>query len=900
MRSSFLCNGLLPQLFKNDKKKFVFDNYDRGFFFSYFKKLILAVIFWGGANLSKGQDKPILDTSSLQDWTSVENGKISNDGKYVSYEVNHTRYGSLRRKELFVQTCDGRWKIKFNDATSYNMFSTDSKKFFALLPLDTLVIFDLVNNHKSFLTKVSSFRVVNKYLIVSFKEPDQRLQVINLITTKEFFFDNVIEFDYSEENQKLILVQGLGNDTSSLSEFNLKITQKSELWKGRHISGGLTFDHLGKYLAFLGEDNNGIRGVWVHRFDNSKNELIIDNKDIGIDSSFQIAGVYKFSDDNRQLLFYVQPYELASKRLNENVDAEVSIWSYLDPRLKSQDERGRKPIIQYYFAADIKEKRLVCLSQKNEKIISYNRENVLILHSSGGGDRQEADWNPNSQDTIFLVSLKDGSRRPIPTRNPIFSRAGKYLLYYNPSNRDYYTYEISSGKITNITKGISASNILHSRFYDNEFSPDLDYQSFWLKDDLAVIIHAQRDLWLVDPTGKSVPVNLTNGFGAAHNVFFSPIEDLSSLEFNIGECLTLMGFNFSTKDNGFYKISWGRVKDPIKITMNDYVYYTSYIAVENGLDNRPIKAEKSSNWLIKRMNEHESPNYFVTKDFKTFLPISNCNPEKKYNWLTTELYNWKSYSGDTLQGILYKPENFDPHRKYPIVFHYYEGFSNNLHAYLSPNIFDGPINVPYLVSRGYLVFIPDIKYETGRTGRSAYNSVVSIAELIAKKTFVDSTKMAIQGHSFGGYETNYIITHTNIFAAASSASGITDLFSFAGGLAASGRSMHWAVSKGQIRLNKKLWEDIQMYIENSPLFYLQNVGTPLLLMHTTNDISVPFSQALELFNGLRLFRKKVWLLVYSGENHILSEEHNAIDFTNRQIQFFDYYLKDKEEPVWMK
>jgi dipeptidyl aminopeptidase/acylaminoacyl peptidase len=264
--------------------------------------------------------------------------------------------------------------------------------------------------------------------------------------------------------------------------------------------------------------------------------------------------------------------------------------------------------------------------------------------------------------------------------------------------------------------------------------------------------------------------------------------------------------------------------------------------------------------------------------------------------LTTELHHWKSPDGKLLQGILYKPENFDSTKKYPLIFHYYDQQSDGLNIYVEPGPSD-VLNIPYFVSNGYVVFVPDIHYTIGEPGESALRSVTSAARYLSKYSWVDTTKMGLQGHSFGGYETNYLITHTNLFAAAAEANGATDLVSSYGDLQA-GASARWLFEIFQFRLRATLWGRPDLYIKNSPIFKVPSVTTPLLMMHPKNDPIVPWSQAVELFNAMHRLGKTVWMLQYDEGDHGLNGK-SAMDYTIRLTQFFDHYLKDAPAPLWI-
>jgi dipeptidyl aminopeptidase/acylaminoacyl peptidase len=284
---------------------------------------------------------------------------------------------------------------------------------------------------------------------------------------------------------------------------------------------------------------------------------------------------------------------------------------------------------------------------------------------------------------------------------------------------------------------------------------------------------------------------------------------------------------------------------------------------------------------------------------ESYKILTDIKPQEHYNWLTTQLIRWKTFSGEVGEGVLYKPENFDSTKKYPIIFHIYEKFSNQINEFKKPELSNGEMNVPYFVSNGYLVFEPDIHYNIGYPGESAYDYVISAAKQLSKLTYIDSMKMGLQGISFGGYEINFIIANTKIFAAASSSAGICNLVSGYGSLRGSGISSQYIYETHQGRIGKTLWEKPDLYIKNSPIFNADRVSTPLLIMHNKGDQSVPWSQGIEWFTALRRLGKKVWMLEYDDEGHGIGGKNNMIDFSIRLKQFFDYYLECKSAPKWM-
>jgi dienelactone hydrolase len=261
-----------------------------------------------------------------------------------------------------------------------------------------------------------------------------------------------------------------------------------------------------------------------------------------------------------------------------------------------------------------------------------------------------------------------------------------------------------------------------------------------------------------------------------------------------------------------------------------------------------------------------------------------------------ELIRWKSFDGKLLKGVLCKPEDFNPNKKYPLVMVYYEKSMISMDTFM-------PYGKGDLVDYGYLVFWPDICFEIGETGQSAYNAIMSAAKHLCTKPYIDSKRIGIRGASFAGYQTNYLITHTNLFAAAISMSGYSDFISN-NGIEDVGIRPHMSSETGQNRLGASLWERPDVWIKNSPVFYANKVNIPVLLIHSRSDENVPFEQSVEFFKALRRLGKKAWLLQYDNMGHI-AMNHTTIgdkkndDFVIRQLQFFNYYLKGEPAPKWM-
>jgi dipeptidyl aminopeptidase/acylaminoacyl peptidase len=254
-----------------------------------------------------------------------------------------------------------------------------------------------------------------------------------------------------------------------------------------------------------------------------------------------------------------------------------------------------------------------------------------------------------------------------------------------------------------------------------------------------------------------------------------------------------------------------------------------------------------------------------------------------------------------MRGLLYKPENFDSTRKYPMIIYYYERYSERLYSHFVPSPSRSTVNFPYYNSNGYLVFVPDIAYTTGQPGQDAYNSVMSGTLELMKRPYVDEKNIGLQGQSWGGYQTAWLVTRTGLFKAAMAGAPVSNMTSAYGGIRyESGRVREFQYEHTQSRIGGNLWEKRELYIDNSPLFFADRITTPLLIMSNDNDGAVPHTQGIEFFTALRRLGKPAWMLVYNGEEHNLTKRPNRMDLSLRMSQFFDHYLKGEPMPLWMK
>jgi len=869
------------------------------------KRLCLFLILMLSVVNNYGQ-KPLIDTGVYNKWPTVNTPSISNDGKYVAFVVNNS---PINNSTLVIQSSDKRWRSEYIGADRLE-FSRNSQ-IAAFMIKDSLFILKLRENIISTIGKVSSFILpkedYSERIFIN-RQYNSKSQIIvyNYHDRKSQSFNSISNSLVSENGKSLILVTDSFVNKKAIQTLDwIKLDEgkRREIWKGDGIRD-FQLDDSGTKLAFIltdtfGNENN--RSCHLYHFNTQKQHLLFNNQTSGIEKGMKLTNLLRFNKDGTRIIFCTE--RLSEGEEIDNSFNKLRIWSYLDKTLQSKRLTSGLTNKSYYNLYNIESKRIIQIDRDGDRVTGgivslMTQDNVVIWHIDPKADMLESRWNPDAKITSELVSTTTGKRTSLDQlgkNNGYLSPGEKFIIYNNGNN--YYSYDIRSKTVKNITYNISTNWL-------NYYGADQDKVPRgivgWLANDRFVLIYDRFDIWKIDPMAKFPPTCITNRYGEKNNIIFF-VGLANSAENNIitENKFLLNGTNVITKDNGFFITDLTKKGNPDPLIFGAYAYnlLNNYYVNEQGMI--PLKARFSNKYILTRMNSNESINYFITEDFKKIVPLSNVHPEKKFNWYTTELHEWKSLDGKSLQGVLYKPENFDSTKKYPVILNYYDKKSFNLNVCLTPEYSRANIDIPTYVSNGYLVFTPDIQFRIGDPMQGTLNSVVSAAQYLAKFKFVDSTKMGIQGFSFGGIQTTYLVANTHLFAAACAGSGQSDFVSAYGTISRSGSSLQSNFDYGgQNRMGGAPWELKDMYVKNSAIFNADKVTTPFLIMHTTNDDICPFSQATEIFTALRRLKKKVWMLEYTDGAHTIHGK-SAIDFDIRMRQFFDHYLKGRPAPKWM-
>ncbi|MFW5831316.1 MAG: alpha/beta hydrolase family protein [Prolixibacteraceae bacterium] len=843
--------------------------------------------------------KKSLHIEDFAKWKTISNSIVSNNGDYVAFGLNPQKGdGNLivNHKNSY-DTIPRGGKAQFSPESNYVVFEIEQPEDTIRqaklnevkkdkMPKDSLGIFFFRHKEIFKFPKLESFRIPeenarwiafttelpeaeNDFIKKKKKDnPGDNLVLFDTDSKDTVSFKNVTEYHYAKKGSAVYFVRQLKDSaktSSSLHVFDTRAGTENELYFTEGWIKKIVSDESGGKYAFLMSQDT------------------VDEKTYAL-----YYGAYQSETEPKDTLL-------------DEEKPKLDIWHWQDKQLQPEQElqvdSEKKRTYLAVYHLDLK--RFIQLANpeiKNIRTIQKGNADIGLGYDFIPYTRSSS-WTGQRYFDAYLVDFKSGiKRKMVDKKSQVWlSPQGKYVLWYEPADSNYYSKssDISKPEINSLTKLIPVG------FYNEDFDRPTDPQPYgiagWSEDDNFVFIYDRYDIWKIDPAGKRVPVNISKAFGRRNKTRLRYVKLDEKLEFiPSDEEILLKAFDERTKSNGFFSTKLKAVQDPKLLIMDKFYFGT------------PKKANNDNKIIWTKENVKIFPDLWMSNlDFKHSDKISNANPQQKeYIWPTSELVKWTSFSGEELEGIFIKPEDFDPNKKYPVLIYFYEKNAENLYRHRRPSPSRSVINPTFYSSNGYLIFIPDITYKEGYPGESAYNAIVSGTQyLINTFPSVDKERIGIQGQSWGGYQVAYLITQTDLYAAAMAGAPVSNMTSAYGGIRwGSGMSRMFQYERTQSRIGGTLWERPLQYIENSPLFYAPKVQTPLMMMHNDGDGAVPWYQGIEFFVALRRLDKPVWLLTYNGEPHNLKSSSwaNRVDLSKRMFQFFNHYLKGKPMPEWME
>lgn len=889
--------------------------------------------------------KKVLDHTSFDDWKSVRINAVSDAGQWVAFTVNPQEGDGrlvLRNvktgQEIVVNrganpafTADGKWAVAliqpYFQATRKARIA---KKSGLDLPQPSLAIVNLTTGAIDSIPAVQNFKIGAKggdwvafaTTDTTYIKPKQAkdrksgkpLVVRHLPTGSQKVLKWVKEYNISKDGKFLAAnIVKPKSDTVAVNGMGL-LTLPDTVWRmldtNRPFYGNVAFTDASDRMAFVASNDSaetGTRKAEVLLADlrnPGAKPVAVPLPQRGAKSQtplyFNQYTTPHFSKDGKRLMAGVAPAVAPNDTTIVPFEvATLDIWRWDAPLTPPQEnnrvERLRRRTLPALYDLGQTQLSGILLTADPEARTSMPRNEVgnYVLLSDPGENIVDRQWNYSPDVQVSLLDITTGQVKPVatvPDNSASLSPDGKYVIWY--SDRNFYVYDVATGQTRCISDAIPFP--VWNEDQDTPARRSPYGMPLWTKGDDSVLIYDRFDIWSVDPAGKREPINLTAGDGRANSRRYRYITtDREQTAIDPAAEALLAVFNYTDKQNGLATMRLNRAAAPLIRTIEPYQF------------NQIHKAADAPVYAFEKANFNTSPDVYISagENFGAAKKVSDINPQMKdYNWGTAELVKWYSYQGHPTEGVLYKPEDFDPTKKYPMLVVFYETNSENLYKHYNMEPSWSWVNYPFYVSRGYVILVPDVHYFAGIPGESAYDYICSgVDELCKKYDWIDRDRIGIDGQSWGGYQTAFLVTRINMFACAGSGAPVANMTSAFGGIRwESGDSRQGQYEQGQSRIGRNLWEAPEFYIANSPVFHADRVNTPLLIMHNDADGAVPWYQGIEMFMALRRLKKPVWMLQYNNEAHNLRERRNRKDITIRLQQFFDHYLKGDPMPKWMK
>ena len=890
--------------------------------------LVLILAF----SLSAQSEKKVLTLQDYPQWKHILSPAISADGNWVSYSLRPNGGDAI----LYIKSLssDKKYEISFGSGAK---FSEDSRwgayligvskeeakklqkdkkpvpKKGELLNLETGDKYTIENTEAIDFSKNSKFFAAKKAKQdKAAKHNGTDLVLRNLVTELSQNIGNVGEYQFNKPGTMLAYtVDAANKGGNGVYLMKLMTGRFVPLDTGEADYAQIAWDKEGTALAFLRgkleknsweKDNvllafTGLEGEPIARFEynSSKDSSFPKNMVISerimpqrgrrpgsLASSQNRALIW--SKDLSRIFCGIKEQEKKPEKSKEELP-NVDIWHWKDEQIQSVQARRFNYDVNFTFRSVflLKEKEFLQLADKNMRTISLSQDGRWGVGRDAMPYLSDVE---TQQSNYYLVDTSTGERKSIVKgirRSLGISPHNKHFLYLK--DKQLWIYDFEKGTTTNISVEAPVVFVNEEDDHPNEKPPF--GLTGWSKDGKAVIVNHKYDLWLLPLDGKN-PSNILQGLGDKEKIQFRYVRlDPEEKFIDTSKPLLLSAYGEWTKKSGYYLLNVG--SEPKKLIFADKRF------------GFPRKAKKADKILYTIETFVEFPDYYVSDlNFKDLKKVTDANPQQKdYAWSRRILIDYTNSKGHKLQATLTLPSGYKEGEKYPMLVYFYEKMSQRHHQYSMPTYDDRPHMSAY-ASDGYLVLMPDVVFEIGKPGTSSLDCVSSAVKKVIELGYADPERIGLQGHSWGGFQTSFIVTQSDMFACVISGAPPTCIEGeFNQIFKSSGNNNHSYYSRSQGRMGTDPWKDHELYRSQSAIQNANKITTPFMLLHGTEDGSVDWIQSLEYYNGARYLGKEVIFLSYPGEPHHLAKEENQKDFQMRMKQYFDHYLKEKPMPDWM-
>ncbi len=873
------------------------------------------------------------------EWSSIKNTEMSDDGQTIKYTLTKevgdnvlkvykpdtSQTASFDRVGKSHLLPSGQWLV-FTQNVQYDSLRWLKRKKTPKdkMPLDTLVVFNTESKTTIRIPNVISFKTPEKYSNFIFYTKKMEESAQDTIEKKKkkhpcgteylviHHLDNQHEdtlfysknFAISRDSAHMIYASCFGDSVATYSVLyrDLALDSSVLLMENLIEVKNLSMSHSGDKMAFLGIEEESKKSIKPYNlyyktpFDSLTR--ILDVTEIKSQTLSEISENrdITWSESGNRLFFGIQPLltEKDSSILDEEI-VNVEIWHFDTPRhfpqLNATLDKDKKKTYGVMFDFETQNVWSYEDKEKDKTLFSNKGDGQFILQLRNKPHQKAMVWSGEVLNDLFLFDTQTGQSQLITlgeSGSPKFSPEGKYVYWWSRPDSIWKALDVQT-KIINFV-GLWNYSSFHDEMHDLPIGADPYGVAGWLEGDTSIIIYDRYDLWELKPNNPFYHEKLTNG--RPNREVYRYIQlDKENENLDTNQPWLLHRFNEKSKNEAFL---YYKLRDTLQADLiaGPYHFFRKPTLSKNGLS-----------ILFTKESFQTFPDLLLTDtNFQSIKQVSQANPQQsEYKWGHAELMRWTNYRRQPNEGMVFYPPNFDPEKKYPLIVNFYERSSDGLHQHRPPMAHRSTINYSYYTNNDYIIFNPDIRYTTGRPGDDCFVAVESGVDQLLKTGYIDADKIALQGHSWGGYQVAYLLTKSDRYRCAESGAPVVNMISAYGGIRwETGLSRMFQYEKTQSRLGATLWENPQLYTKNSPIFEMDKVSTPVLIMHNDADGHVPWYQGIEYFMALRRLNKPAWMLNYKDEPHWPLKWQNRLDFNIRMQEFFDHYLKDKPMPKWME
>ncbi len=855
----------------------------------------LACPLWGQADKKK-----MLTGEDYKNWHTLELEKISSDGKWVSYGL----YYEAGEDTLVVENILKKKKHILPNAF-FGAFSADGNSMFSRTRDNKFWRVNLRTGEEKLVPHVTRYMSSPNSKTVAYlqQQPDvekPQLIIERLDNRTVMKYPNVTEFRYNASGDYIAFVQEETNDKKVIV-LGLNSKKATTLHSNKEDAfSNLTWTDSGLGLAFF--QVAGTNSTSLHYFGNVSdptNHKIFDPHSTELYITTERRPTLLFSADGTKLFFYVKLKKMEPPTPTVGLEAGVEIWNTKDqllyPGYGYSKESFHNPSMMVTWQP--KKDHWKFLGDSIHTCTLFGTD-AKYAYAYSFKDHSISYQESEPPSTIDVYNIETGTHTQVVEKPHglefQMSPSGRYLAYFKEGN--WWVYDSEKDKRTNLTVNLKTA------FSNSKTSRDLPPPSYgnpgWSTDEKEILLYDEFDIWAITPDGKKTE-KITQGkesstiyrlYRLAQGRFEYPkFEAQYAKLFNLREGVFITARNPQNESTGYFNYS-------SKKGLEEIVFRDSYI--------KELRASKNRQQLVYSEERYDMPPKLMYRDIKNAkaLVIKQSNPQHfNYKWGHSELVSYTSPKGDSLKGALFYPADFDSQKKYPMITFCYERLSDELHHYQNPTQHNSiGFSVSNYTTQGYFVFYPDIVYKIGDPGKSATECVTAGVRKVVEYPFINKQKLGLYGHSFGGYESMFILTQTDLFATVAAGAGASNMLSFYLSMAwIWARPQYPRFEKSQWRMGDSYFNISEAYERNSPIHQLQNVKTPFLSWTGKHDSNVNWEQHVEMFVGLRRLKKEHIMLLYPEEGHDIKSSENQIDLTNRLREWFDHYLKDRPAPAWM-